>query len=434
MEIHGDQRIAALSVWRNRNFLLLWSSQSISRLGTQVTQLAIPLTAAILLSGGPFEVSAVTAVEFLPAILFGPIAGVWVDRLDLRRILIWTDVARFVSLGSIPACYLLGVLNFPILYAAAFFTGLLSIMYEAAYQVLLPDLVREEQLMDANSKLQMSQSISRGSGPALGGALVQWLSAPVAVAVDAVSYLGSAVAAYLIRPPRKRAPQPKGSFRAEVVEGVKAIVDHPARWRLAGAEATDNFFGSGVIALYALYAVRDLALSPLLLGLVFAVGPLGAIAASMVLSRLGPRALPRETVIAGILIRAVGFVLAPLAMGPPALVVALLAAGQVLSQAGLTTLAPAAVTWRQLITPGHLLGRVLSSGMVVQYGTIPLGAIFAGALAEVVGIRGALAVSAAGVFATLVWMLGARNPERAGEEQGDTARGTNGDRSENKPE
>ncbi|MEU9464329.1 MFS transporter [Streptomyces sp. NPDC048312] len=400
-------------VWRNRNFFLLWSGQSLSRVGTQVTQLALPLTAAILLDGSPLQVSAVTAIEFLPAMLFGLFVGVWVDRLDLRRILLWTDIGRFISLGTIPVAYVLDVLNFPVLYTATFFTGLLSIVYDSAYQVLLPQLVDKDQLLDANAKLQMSQSIARGSGPALGGTMVQWLSAPVAVAVDAMSYLLSAVAAFLIRVPpvRRKARQERGTFAGEVVEGVRAIVKHPVRWRLSAAEATDNFFGSGVIALYALYATRELGLSAFLTGVVFAVGPLGAIAASAVLARVGRHDRPRETVIAGVLIRAVGFLMAPFAGGSAWLVVALLCAGQILAQGGLTTLAPASVTWRQLITPNHLLGRVLSFGMTLQYGTIPLGALFAGWIGEVFGIRAALAVSACGVFCTALWLLGTRNPD-----------------------
>lgn len=398
---------------RNRNFLMLWTGQSISRVGTQITQLALPLTAAMLLHGSPLQVSAMTAIEFLPAMLFGPIAGVWVDRLDGRQILIWTDIGRFLSLGSIPAAYAFGVLNFPILYTATFFTGLMSIIYDSAYQVLLPNLVDGEQLLDANSKLQMSQSIARGSGPALGGTMVQWLSAPVAVAVDAISYLASAVTAVLIKVPHKGTKPPRRPFFGEIVEGIRAIVTHPVRWRLSAAEATDNFFGSGMIALYAVFATRDLGLSAFLTGLIFAVGPLGAITASIVLSRSGRQDLPKETIIIGVLIRAVGFLLAPIATGSTVTITILLCVGQILSQAGLTTLAPASVTWRQVITPNHLLGRVLSSGMTLQYGTIPVGALFAGWLGELFGIRAALAVSAAGVFCTCLWLLGTHNPETA---------------------
>lgn len=397
-------------VWRNRNFFLLWTGQSLSRVGTQVTQLALPLTAALLLDGTPLQVSAVTAIEFLPAMLFGFVAGVWVDRLDRRAILIWTDLGRFVSLGAIPVAYLMDGLTFPVLYVATFFTGLLSILYDAAYQVLMPHLVKPEQLLDANAKLQMSQSIARGSGPALGGTMVQWLSAPIAVAVDAVSYLLSAVTAFLIRTPRKQGTAPRKAFLGELVEGVRAIVSHPVRWRLSGAEAMDNFFGSGVIALYALFATRELGLSAFLTGLVFAAGPLGAIAASLLLARVGRPDRPREVVLIGVLVRATGFILAPLAGGSTAVVVVLLAAGQVLAQGGLTMLAPASVTWRQVITPNHLLGRVLSSGMTLQYGTIPLGALFAGWLGEAVGLRGALAVSAIGVFCTPLWLIGTTNP------------------------
>ncbi|GCB47959.1 MFS transporter [Streptomyces sp. NL15-2K] len=397
------------SVWRNRNFTLLWTGQSLSWIGTQITQLAIPLVAVELLDGSPLQVSMVLAAEFLPALLFGVFAGVWVDRLDRRTVLILTDIGRFLSLLAIPVLHWTGHLQFFYLYASVFLTGTLTVFYNAAYQALVPTVVAQEQLLEANGKLEMSRSIAQGAGPASGGVLVQALTAPVAVVADAATYLASAYAAFRMK---VSAPRPEraegGSFRTELAEGVRVVARHPIQWRLAVSAAWDNFFGAGILALFVYYTSRELDLSALLIGVVLASGVVGAVAASMLLRRFSVSAQPREMIIAGALVRGLGCLLVPLAGGPTALAVLVLCLGQVLSQAGLVTLISSATTWRQMITPNHLLGRVVATSMSLLFGAIPLGAAGAGVLADATDTRTALFVAAVGTLTSAAWMLGLR--------------------------
>jgi len=177
------------SLWRHVDFMKLWTGETVSQLGTQVTQLALPLAAILVLKASAFQVGLLAALEFLPFILFGLPAGVWVDRLRRRPVLIAGDVLRVLTLGSIPVAYKLGTLHIGQLYAVAFLTGIGTVFFDVAYQSYLPALVERDQLVDGNAKLEMSRSAAQLGGPALGGFLVQLFKAPVAIAADAVSYV-----------------------------------------------------------------------------------------------------------------------------------------------------------------------------------------------------------------------------------------------------
>ena len=182
-----------LSLWRHRQFMKLWSAETISQLGTQVTQLALPLAAIYVLHATVFEVSLLTAAEFAPFLIVGLPAGVWVDRMSRRRVLIAGDLGRAFLLGSIPLAAALHVLSMPQLYLVAFFAGICTVFFDVAYQSYLPSLVYRDQLIDGNAKLEISRSLAYLAGPALGGYLVELVTAPFAILVDAVSYLGSAL-------------------------------------------------------------------------------------------------------------------------------------------------------------------------------------------------------------------------------------------------
>src|SRR5262249_52924633 len=187
------------SLWHHGDFLKLWTADSISQLGTQVTVLALPLTAILVLKANAFQVGILTAVEFLPFILVGLPAGVWVDRLPRRPILIVGDLGRAVVLGSIPIAYRLQVLHIAQLYVVAFLSGIFTVFFDVAYQSYLPSLVDRDQLVDGNAKLEISRSGAQLAGPGLGGALVQLLKAPVAILADSLSYLWSAAWVFTIR-------------------------------------------------------------------------------------------------------------------------------------------------------------------------------------------------------------------------------------------
>src|SRR5438309_4311121 len=198
------------SLWRHRDFMRLWTGETISQLGTQVTLLALPLTAIVILRANAFQVGLLSTLEFLPFILVGLPAGVWVDRLRRRPILIAGDILRFLTLGSIPLAYKLGALHIVQLYVVAFLTGIGTVFFDVAYQSYLPSLVDRDQIVDGNSKLEISRSGAQLAGPGLAGALIQLLKAPVAILVDALSYVDSAVFVFSIRggepPPPKHGP------------------------------------------------------------------------------------------------------------------------------------------------------------------------------------------------------------------------------------
>jgi MFS family permease len=267
------------SLARHPDFLKLWSAETISVFGTNITQLALPLVAAVTLDVGPFEFGLLTTIEFLPFILLSLPAGVWVDRLPRRPILISGDLGRAVTLGSIPVAYALGVLTIWQLYVVGFLTGCLTVFFDVAYQSYLPSLVERDQLVEGNSKLEVSRSASQILGPGLAGVLVGLLKAPFAIALDAASYVASALLLLWIRraeppiEPHDAATGPRPSMRSEAAAGLRYVVSH--RWlrSIAATTGSSNFFGNISGAILVLYLVRS-GLSAEAIGLAFSdAGP-----------------------------------------------------------------------------------------------------------------------------------------------------------------
>ena len=214
---------------RDPEFLKLWAAQAISQLGTQVTLLALPLAAILVLDATATEVALLGAVEVLPFLLFTLPAGVWVDRLPRRPILVVTDLARAVALASIPFAYALDGLTLPHLYVVAFTIGVLSVFFDVAYLAYLPSLVERRELGTANSKLEATRSAAQIAGPGAAGVLVEAISAPVAILVDGVSYLFSALFVWRIERPdrRERYVSPRGRLLPQLKEGLSYVLRHP---------------------------------------------------------------------------------------------------------------------------------------------------------------------------------------------------------------
>jgi MFS family permease len=260
-------------LWRQGDFLRLWGAQTISQFGTQITLLALPLVAIIALDASTFEVAALEAIEFLPFLLFALPAGVWVDRLPRRPILVVADFGRAVALLTIPIAAAFDVLTIWQLFAVAFATGVLTVFFDVAYQSYLPALVARDELVDGNAKLEVSRSAAQVGGPGIAGVLVDVLTAPYAIVADAVSFVWSALLLFRIR---SIEPRPErdlaSSLRSELAEGLRYVLRDP-RWRAISAYvASSNFFFSVAFAVFLLYAVRELHLSPLTIGLVLALG------------------------------------------------------------------------------------------------------------------------------------------------------------------
>jgi MFS family permease len=385
-------------LWVHADFLKLWTGQSISEFGSQISQLAIPWLAAVGLHASPFAFSLLGVLGFLPFILFALPAGVWVDRLRRRPILIAGDAARAVLLTLIPILWATHTLRIWHLLVLQFVIGVFTVFFDVAYQSYLPSLVEREQLVEGNSKLQLTVSVAQVAGPSASGGLIAAVTAPYAIVADAFSFVASTLFMLRMRHreslPARTHDAPKPKMWPEVKEGLRWVLGH--RWLRAIATCTgsSNFFNNILFAVVLLYATRSLHLSSLEVGAVFAVGSMGSILAAVVVNRL-QRAIGVGRTIAGssLLFSAggLGYPLAPHSFPLPLLMLAM-----ALSGFGSVAYNISQVSLRQAITPDRLQGRMNAAMRWIVWGTIPLGALLGGALAQVFTLRTALWVGAIG--------------------------------------
>lgn len=387
------------------DFLKLWSGQTISQFGSGITGSALPLTAVLALGASPFQMGLLVAAEALPFALFGLFAGVWVDRLRRRPLMIGADVGRAVLLASIPVAALLGRLQIGQLFLVAALTGILTVLFDVAYQSFLPGLVTGERLLSANSRLAASAAAAEVVTPGLAGLLVQLVSAPLTLLIDAVSFLCSAGSIALIR--REAAPvrsPVRGTVVRDIAEGLTTVVRHPLLRAFAGHAVTRSFFGNWIGALYALYVLHDLALGPVLLGVTIGIGGLSNLLGTFLVGPLTRRFGIGAIVVATVLIGSPTVFLVPLAHGPWLLGFGMLALCQAFD-AGQPIYEVNALSLRQSITPPRLLGRVNAAMQVLEGGVGPLGAIVAGLLASQIGVRPTLFGAALGCFVSIAWLV-----------------------------
>ena len=384
------------SLWRHPDFVRLWSAESVSRFGSQVSLLALPLLAITVLHASTFEVGLLTTMEFLPFVLVGLPAGVWVDRLRRRPVLIAGDLGRAVVLASIPLAHLLGVLGMPQLYLVGLVTGVLTVFFDVAYQSYLPRLVDADQLIEGNAKLEVSSSGASIAGPGLAGVLIQLVTAPFAVLVDAASFVASA--AFIGRIRRKEpAPTPASAqtgMRREIAEGLRFVLGHPLlRW-IAACTGTFNFFSSMLQAVVVVYEVRHFGMSAGLIGLTMTIGNLGWLGGAMLSGWLGRRIGVGRATVAAVVLAGIGPLLVALApLGNP---VPWLIAANLLTSFGNTTYNIGQVSVRQAITPERLHGRMNASMRFMVWGTMPVGAALGGALGQAIGLHPTIWLTAIG--------------------------------------
>jgi MFS family permease len=384
-------------LWRQSDFLKLWSAETVSQFGTQISQLALPLAAIDVLHASAFEVAALTTVEFLPFLLVSLPAGVWVDRLPRRPILIAGDLARAALLASIPIAYFFDALTIWQLFGVGFFVGIATVFFDIAYQSYLPALVEREQIIDGNSKLEISRSAAQTGGPGLAGLLIGFLKAPPAILIDAVSFLASGLFILGIRKTetslKERAPRRK--MRVELREGLSYVLRHPYLKNIAACTALFNFFGSVAFAILLVFARRELHLSPLAIGVAFTVGNLGAMLAAFTANRISSRLGVGRTIILASVVGGPTYLVRPFAPhGHAALAVIIpaLVVGTFVN----VVYNIAQVSLRQAITPERIQGRMNSVMRFIVWGTIPLGSITGGALASQIGLKQTLIVGGVG--------------------------------------
>jgi MFS family permease len=395
------------SLWRHRNFLLLWSGQSVSEMGSSVTQLALPLTAVVVLRASTFQVGLLTSAATLAFALIALPAGALVDRWAKRRLMIWCDVARMVIIGSVPLAAALGALTLGQLYAVAVTAGVGTVFFDVAYQSYLPEVVHREHLVEGNGKLGATQAFAQVTGPGLGGALTGLAGAARALAADSISYAVS-VASLLAMNVREEARpagggRPGTTLRAEIAEGLSFVLRHPVLRKIVACTGTANLFGSMGVALEIVFLVRVLRVRPADTGLLIAVASLGGVAGGLLAGRLGRRIGSARIIWYSMLVLGFPQLLIPLAA--PGWRIAAFPVGMAFFSFSAVVYNVAQVSYRQAICPPRLLGRMNAAVRWVVWGTLPLGGVIGGALGTLAGVRPTLWIAYAGSWAAGWWVF-----------------------------
>jgi MFS family permease len=386
-----------------REFRRYWTGHTVSLFGDAVTLIALPLTAVLVLDASPAQMGYLSAAGLASNLLFSMHAGAWVDRHGRRRrIMIAADLGRAALLATIPLAYALGALTLGQLYVVAFLIGTLSVLFNVSFATLFVAITPRERYVEANAVLNGSRAFSFVGGPSLGGLLVQLLSAPGALLADAASFLASALCLGRISPVE---PPPEADPRGNVRAGMRWIRRSPVMRASLLSGATINFFNLAFQPLFVLYATRSLEVRPGTLGIVLGSGAVGSVLGSLVTGRLARRLGIGPGCILGSLLFTAPLVLVPLAGGPRPLVLALLLGARFGSGLGVMVLDICIGSIEAALIPDRLRARVTGAYLAVNYGVRPLGSIFGGLLASVIGLRPTLWIVTAGAVLGVLWLL-----------------------------
>jgi MFS family permease len=376
-------------LWQHHDFLRLWAGQTVSEFGGQITIVALPLAAILVLDASTAQVAVLSTLEFAPFLFFGLVAGAWIDRLPYRRVLIAADLGRAALLASIPLAYAFDLLSLPQLYVVGFLTGTLTVFFSVAYQAYLPVLLERRRLVEANGKLGATASVAQTAGPAAGGGLVSLLSAPAAIGIDALSFLVSGGFLAAIR--RREEPRPipaRRNLRSELREGLAWVWAHPIFRANLFASGLANV-GYGVIwGVLLVFAVRELGLGSGTIGLILAVGNLGGVAGALLARRIAAWIGIGPSFILALALCGPATVL--IAAATPSTAVLLLTSGWALWSAASLLTVVLGSSIRQGLVPQRLQGRVVGATRSVIIGAIPLGGLAGGAIAAAGSTRAAL--------------------------------------------
>jgi MFS family permease len=391
-------------ILRHSDFRRLWIGDTVSQFGSQVSMLAVPLTAVLTLHASTLQVGLLTAVSSAAFLVIGLPAGAWVDRHRRRPVLIAGNLVRAVLLGSIPAAAALGVLRLGQLYAVAFATGICTVFFDVAYQSYLPNLVGRERLVEGNGRLEASRSAAYLAGPSIAGYLVQAVGAPVAILADAVSFLWSAGWIGAIRA-REAVPaaNERRSLRADIGEGLRLVFGHRVLRALVLYSACSVLFLSMEHAVDVVFLVRTVGLPATGIGLLYALGGTGAVLGALVAPAASRRLGQITTILAAAVTTDAALLLIPLTGRGGRL--AFYAVGCALSSCAIVVFNIVSVTYRQTLCPDHLLGRMNATMRFLAWGTIPAGGLLGGVIGSAMGLRTTLWISAAGCVASLAWLF-----------------------------
>ncbi|MGW4116489.1 MFS transporter [Actinosynnema sp. NPDC004786] len=393
-----------MSLWSHRDFRLLWAGDTISQFGSAIGRTVLPLLAVGALAATPFEMGVLSAASTAAFLLIGLPAGVWVDRLSRRPVMLVADFTRAALLLSVPVAWWLGLLTLTHLVVVALLVGAATVLFDVAYQSYLPALVGREQLVDGNSKLEASRAVAEVSGPAAAGGVAQAVGAAVGVLATAAGYLVSALFLLRIRTAEPPPPKPeKPGLRHEIAEGLRFVFGHRSLRAIVGCTGTANFFGGMAAAVLVLFLVREIGLSEGVVGLVLSAAGVGGVLGALTVNRWNAR-FGQTTVIwlSGLVTWPLG-VLVP--FGAADWRIVFVVVGEAAVAYGATVYNIAQVSYRQSICPDHLLGRMNASIRFVVWGAMPLGGLVGGLLGGGIGVTATLFAGMACQAAAVLWVV-----------------------------
>jgi MFS family permease len=395
-----------MSLLRERNFRTFWLGQTISLFGDQITYIALPLAAVLVLDADAAQMGYLGAAALLPHLFFALPAGVWLERVARRRqVMILADIGRAGLLASVPLTYAFDSLTFTQLYVVAFATGTLAVLFDISYSTLYVSVVARERYVEANSFMHGSRSFSYIAGPSVGGVLVQILSAPTALLADALSFVGSALFLGRLEAPEPPLEPRTTRVRDEVREGLAFLFRNSILRPALLGTATLNFFNYAFWALFLIYATNELGIRAGTLGLVLGVGAFGGLTGAIVAGRVGRRIGLGPAFILGMILFPLPLLLVPAAGGSELRVLAMLFLAEFLSGLGVMILDINASAFMTALTPDRLRSRTTGATNFVNWGIRPLGSLFGGALGSAIGLRPALWLTSAAALAGVLWLL-----------------------------
>lgn len=399
-------KLRGQTLFRHRDFMLLWGGQTVSQTGTQVTILALPLVAIVALKATTLQVGLLSVADTSAFLLMALPAGVLADRVRKRRLMLGCDVALLAVIGSVPAAQVAGVLSLGQLYVVALISSVLSVLFTVAYTSYLPGLVERDQLLDANGKLRTSQSFAELAGPSLGALLVGLSGAVRAMTGDALSYGFSAICLLLIRNREPRAAragdQERPGFRSQLGEGIVYVLGDPILRKTVAWSGTANFFVIMVETLGPVYLIRSVHLRPAYVGLLLAMGAVGGVIAGSLSRALARRIGSARISWLSMTVFTLPGLLIPMAR--PGWWVLLFAAGWMSWTFGSTLCGVAVASYQQGTCPAELRGRVSGAARWVNWGTLPLGGLAAGGLGSVLGAHATLWIAVIGGCLSGLWL------------------------------
>jgi Sugar phosphate permease len=394
-------------LWRHVDFLKLWAGETISLMGSQITLLALPLTAILTLHATSLQVGILGATGSIPMLLVSLFVGVWVDRFPRRTLLLISDLGQALLLSAVPLMALLGILQIESLYVINFLVGILTVFFGVAYQSYLPTLIETEEMVEGNSKLEASGAFAEVAGPGITGILVQVMTAPLAIVADVVSFLVSALCLGLIRrgEPAPSAGKEQASIWLQIGEGLQVVGHNPVLRAIASCNASLNFFNILSYTVFTLYAIREVHMSPALLGLTIAGGSVGALVGSFMATPAAKWFGVGRAIVGAVCLEGLGALLIPLAGGSLWLVIPMFIAGRFLMGGMDLIYHINQLSLRQIRTPNHLQGRVNATIRFIAGGVVAFSSLLGGFLGTVIGLRATLFLGSGGVCLSCLWLI-----------------------------